>query len=74
MFDLGTLGGVAVLEVVDEEDRIAHVLAGPLTGKQVTGRGRFGRGGIDFMQQHTGQHLLSAVMEELFRLEDGQCS
>ena len=25
-FDLGTLGGVAVREVIDEEDRIAHVL------------------------------------------------
>ena len=25
-FDLGTLGGAAVIDVVDEEDRVAHVL------------------------------------------------
>jgi alanyl-tRNA synthetase len=65
LFDLGTLGGVAVTEVVDEEDRVAHVLASPLTATQVKGEVDWGRR-FDFMQQHTGQHLLSAVMEELF--------
>ncbi len=28
--DIGTLGGVAVVDVVDEDDRIAHVLVAPL--------------------------------------------
>lgn len=65
LYDLGTLGGVAVTEVVDEEDRIAHVLAGPLTGDVVSGVIDWERR-FDFMQQHTGQHLLSAVFAELF--------
>lgn len=65
LFDLGTLGGVAVMEVVDEEDRIAHVLAAPLKGDSVAGEIDWERR-FDFMQQHTGQHLLSAVFEELF--------
>jgi alanyl-tRNA synthetase len=64
-FDLGTLGGVAVLEVVDEEARIAHVLAAPLGVVEVDGCVDWARR-FDHMQQHTGQHLLSAVLIELF--------
>ncbi|MEP6963829.1 MAG: alanyl-tRNA editing protein, partial [Acidobacteriota bacterium] len=65
LFDLGTLGGVAVEEIVDEDDRIAHVLAAPLLAETVTGEVEWSRR-YDLMQQHTGQHLLSAVLEELF--------
>ena len=60
-FDLGTLGGVPVKEVVDEEDRVAHVLAAPLDDGEVTGAIDWTRR-FDHMQQHTGQHLLSAVL------------
>jgi alanyl-tRNA synthetase len=70
-FDVGSLGGIAVLDVVDEGERIAHHLASPadpLVGASadcaVDWRRRF-----DHMQQHTGQHLLSAVFEELFALK-----
>ena len=65
-YDIGTLGGVAVIEVVDEDDRVAHVLNAPLADAEAAGeidwRRRF-----DHMQQHTGQHLLSAVLLELFQ-------
>ncbi len=64
-FDLGTLGGVAVREVVDEEERIAHLLDSPLAAQEVEGRVDWARR-FDHMQQHTGQHLLSAVLIELF--------
>jgi alanyl-tRNA synthetase len=64
-FDLGTLSGVAVREVVDEEDRIAHVLATPLSVTEVAGNVDWERR-FDHMQQHTGQHLLSAVLVELY--------
>ena len=63
--DLGTLGGVAVTEVIDEEDRVAHVLAAPLAQTDVRGEVDWTRR-YDLMQQHTGQHLLSAVLEELY--------
>jgi alanyl-tRNA synthetase len=63
--DTGSLGGSRVLDVVDEGERIAHVLAEPLDAGAARGtvdwRRRF-----DHMQQHTGQHLLSAVLHELF--------
>jgi alanyl-tRNA synthetase len=64
-FDTGKLGSAAVTDVIDEDGRIAHVLASPLAEADVSGtvdwRRRF-----DHMQQHTGQHLLSAVLVELF--------
>jgi alanyl-tRNA synthetase len=65
-FDTGTLAGVGVVDVIDEGDRIAHLLAGPLphAGK-VTGSVDWERR-FDHMQQHTGQHLLSAVLHELY--------
>ena len=66
-FDLGSLGGIAVNEVIDEEDRIAHVIASPLGATEVEGVVDWERR-YDHMQQHTGQHLLSAVLEELFKI------
>lgn len=64
--DLGTLGGVDVIDVVDEEERVAHVLAVPHTGPDaVHGVVDWPRR-WDFAQQHTGQHLLSGTFEELF--------
>jgi alanyl-tRNA synthetase len=64
-FDVGTLGGVAVVEVADEGDRVAHLLESPLPSDEVEGRVNWSRR-FDHMQQHTGQHLLSAVFEELY--------
>jgi alanyl-tRNA synthetase len=65
-FDTGLLGGTAVLETLDEGDEIIHVLAAPLTeGARVTGEIDWSRR-FDHMQQHTGQHILSAAFEQLF--------
>ncbi|MDQ8153375.1 MAG: hypothetical protein P3B98_01830 [Gemmatimonadota bacterium] len=64
--DRGTLGGVDVIDVVDEDDRVAHVLASPYKGKaHVQGVIDWARR-LDYAQQHTGQHLLSGVFEVLF--------
>ena len=67
-FDTGDLGGVEVVDVVDEGDRIAHVLAGPVAGERLHGRVDWTRR-FDHMQQHTGQHVLSAVIAQLFHAE-----
>jgi alanyl-tRNA synthetase len=64
-FDTGLLGGAKVVEVVDEGDCIAHVLSVPLAQSEVEGR-IDRRRRFDHMQQHTGQHLLSAVLLEMF--------
>jgi alanyl-tRNA synthetase len=62
--DTGTLGGIQVVDVVDEDDRIAHLLAEPLAAAgSVDGAIDWPRR-LDHIQQHTAQHLLSAVLEE----------
>ena len=65
--DTGTLGGAAVTDVIDREDgSIAHVISGTLkTGEVVSGEIDWGRR-FDHMQQHTGQHVLSAAFDRLF--------
>jgi Ser-tRNA(Ala) deacylase AlaX len=67
-FDLGSLAGIAVVEVVDEEERIAHRLAAPLADADVVAGEIDWPRRFDHMQQHSGQHLLSAVFEELYGL------
>ena len=64
--DLGTLGGRAVVEVMDHDDgRLVHMVDGPLdVGRQVTGAVDWGRR-FDHMQQHTGQHVLSAAFDRV---------
>ncbi|MGA2268143.1 MAG: alanyl-tRNA editing protein [Bryobacteraceae bacterium] len=65
--DTGTIAGVPVLDVADEEERIAHHLAAPLHSGPVDCVIDWSRR-FDHMQQHTGQHVLSAVFEEWFGL------
>ena len=65
--DRGLLGSVTVVDVVDEDDRIAHVLSSPLDAERMRLDGLIDwHRRFDHMQQHTGQHLLSAVFEDLF--------
>ena len=66
-FDLGSIAGVAVQDVVDEGGSVAHVLAAPVDPGPVDCAIDWDRR-FDHMQQHTGQHLLSAVFEELLGL------
>ena len=64
-FDTGRLDTAEVVEVVDEGERVAHVLSGPVGGDRLRGVVDWTRR-FDHMQQHTGQHLLSAVMADRF--------
>ena len=66
-FDTGTLGGAAVTDVVDRDDgAIVHVVSGALkVGEVVSGEIDWTRR-FDHMQQHTGQHVLSAAFDRLF--------
>jgi alanyl-tRNA synthetase len=63
-FDAGQLGGIEITDVVDEGERVAHLLAAPLMGERTRGQVDWSRR-FDHMQQHTGQHLLSAVLADL---------
>ncbi len=62
--DVGTLGGRTVVDVVDDDDgRLVHVVDGALeVGQRVRGVIDWTRR-FDHMQQHTGQHVLSAAFE-----------
>ena len=66
-FDTGTLGGAKVIEVIDEEERVAHVLDASVAAGEIDGKIDWQRR-FDHMQQHSGQHLLSAVLEDLFKI------
>lgn len=80
-FDTGQLGGVRVIDVVDEDTHIVHVTDAPLEiGARVSGVIDWPRR-FDHMQQHTGQHVLSAAFErvsgnrtESFHLGADSCS
>jgi len=64
-FDVGTLSGANVFDVVDTEDgRILHVVDRVPDGLRVSGRIDWARR-FDHMQQHTGQHVLSAAFDRL---------
>ena len=64
--DLGTLGGVDVVDVVDEDDRVAHVLAASYAGPDAVHGVIDWTRRLDLAQQHTGQHLLSGTFDALF--------
>ena len=65
-FDTGRLGSVEVVETIDEDDDIVHVVSAPVaSGTRVRGEIDWARR-FDHMQQHTGQHVLSAAFDRLF--------
>lgn len=70
-FDVGSMGGpervaLRVLDVVDEGDEIAHIVDAEFAvGAKVHGTIDWTRR-FDHMQQHTGQHVLSAAADRLF--------
>lgn len=65
-YDTGTLGGAAVVDVIDTEaGEIEHLVEGRLAaGQLVHGAIDWARR-FDHMQQHTGQHVLSAAFDRL---------
>src|ERR1044071_847256 len=63
--DRGTLGGAQVLDVQESDGNVLHLLDRPLApGIEVEGRVDWTRR-LDHMQQHHGQHLLSAAFERV---------
>src|SRR5258707_5661646 len=66
--DTGTLGDARVVNCIDvEDDGVMHVIQGPApeVGDTVRGKVDWLRR-LDHLQQHTGQHILSAALVKLF--------
>jgi alanyl-tRNA synthetase len=69
-FDTGRLGEARVVDVIeDDAGRVVHVVEGAAlaVGDAVSGEIDWPRR-FDHMQQHTGQHILSAAFERLHRV------
>jgi alanyl-tRNA synthetase len=65
--DLGKLGDANVIDVRDAEDEIIHIVDQPVELGEAKCCINWARR-FDHMQQHTGQHLLSAMFQERFGL------
>lgn len=64
--DLGTLGDVNVLDVQERGETVVHLCDKPLTvGAEVTGKIDWNRR-LDLMQQHTGEHIVSGIIHQMF--------
>ncbi|WP_412729379.1 alanyl-tRNA editing protein [Cytobacillus praedii] len=64
--DTGTLNGIKVTDVEEVNGEICHYLAQPFSEPgEITGEIDWERR-FDHMQQHAGQHILSAAFEEQF--------
>jgi alanyl-tRNA synthetase len=67
-FDVGQLGEARVVDVIDRDDgTIEHVVEGDPGAGAVRGRVDWPRR-FDHMQQHTGQHVLSAAFDRVFQV------
>ncbi len=66
--DTGQLHGIRVIDVIDDEQRIVHVCADAVpfaVGDTVDGQIDWARR-FHHMQQHSGQHLLSALLADAY--------
>ena len=64
--DLGTLGGVIVLDVRERGEDVIHLCDGPLeVGSTVEGVIDYERR-FDLMQQHSGEHIVSGIIHEKY--------
>jgi alanyl-tRNA synthetase len=64
-FDIGRLGTADVVDTIDDGEHVLHVVKSPLSvGEAVHGEIEWGRR-FDHMQQHTGQHVLSAAFDRV---------
>ena len=66
--DTGTLGDARVVDCIDAEDNgVLHIIQGPTPEVGDTVRGKIDwLRRLDHLQQHTGQHILSAAFVRLF--------
>ncbi len=67
-WDLGSLDGIAVVQVLDDEGAVVHVLEREAPVGVLRGRVDWPRR-FDHMQQHSGQHVLSQAFVEEARGE-----
>jgi len=66
--DIGTIGDRKVVNVEEINGEIRHYLERPLSGEKTDVEGKIDwKRRFDHMQQHAGQHILSAAFDSLFQ-------
>jgi len=68
MADHGFLDDQSVFDVIEEGEEIAHLISEPFQLEQIKGRVNWQRR-FDFMQQHTGFHILAQSFLQVLRVE-----
>lgn len=64
--DYGTINGQVVYKLIEEGETLCHMVEHPFEiGQKVEGKINFSRR-LDFMQQHSGEHILSGIIERLY--------
>jgi alanyl-tRNA synthetase len=66
--DIGTLQNIPVIDVIEQDEAIIHVMDGKIASGKVTGKVNWKRR-FDHMQQHTGQHVLSQAFLQVMGAE-----
>jgi len=66
--DTGTLQGIRVFDVVEEGGTVIHIVDGKIPAGKVRGKLDWTRR-FDYMQQHTGQHVLSEAFFQVLGAE-----
>jgi alanyl-tRNA synthetase len=66
--DRGAIEGIKVIKVLEDEEKIIHVLEVDVSSDRVKGKIDWQRR-FDHMQQHSGQHILSQSFYELLKAE-----
>lgn len=67
--DRGKLNGIEVIDVIERQNKIYHILADDITESTVEGEIDWQRR-YDHMQQHTGEHILSGLVLQRFGLNN----
>ncbi|WP_342560074.1 DHHA1 domain-containing protein [Psychrobacillus sp. FSL W7-1457] len=68
--DTGSLNGISVVNVEFIDGELRHFLAEPLDSQSTEVKGNINwMRRFDHMQQHAGQHILSAAFAELFQMQ-----
>jgi len=66
--DTGSINGIPVTDVIEENGEVVHLLSGEIEAGKADCRIDWKRR-FENMQQHTGQHVLSAAFENLFTIQ-----
>jgi alanyl-tRNA synthetase len=66
--DTGTLHSARVIDVIEEDEAVIHIIDGRIPAGKVTGKVDWDRR-FDHMQQHTGQHVLSQAFVQVLGAE-----